>query len=116
MKILYIITLGLLSLLSIAAGAAKVMQVPQEMAFLQSFGLSVTAIIAFGSIQIVAGILLAIPKTRLYGAGLVSLGFLISSVLVFTSGDIGFGLFSLLPLIVACIVVYHTGVKPKNTH
>ena len=51
MKILNILIVALIAVLSITAGAAKAMQSPQEMEFLQSFGLSVVIIFSFGALS-----------------------------------------------------------------
>lgn len=108
MKILNVIIVSLMSLLSISAGFAKIMQVPQEMTFLISFGLSTTTILIFGIVQVIGGLLLAIPKTRLVGATLIIIAFLLSTILVLLSGNLPFGLVSMLPLAATGWVIYQT--------
>ena len=82
MKILKIIIISLVTLLCIAAGLAKVLQSEQEVAFLQSFGLSTALIVAFGMVQLGAGILLIFPKTRLFGAVLAITAFVTSTIMI----------------------------------
>ena len=106
MKIVNIIIVAIIALLSIAAGLAKVMQAPQEMEFLQGLGLSSGLILAFGLVQIVGGLLLATKKTRMPGAILVTLAFAVSTVLVFIGGNVSFGLFSIIPIALAGLIVY----------
>jgi len=106
MRIVNILIVAVIALLSIAAGLAKVMQVQQEMEFLQGLGLSPGLIMAFGLVQIAGGLLLVTKKTRLPGAVLVTLAFLLSAVLVFISDNLGFGLFSLIPAVLAGLIVY----------
>jgi hypothetical protein len=101
MKILNIVLTIALALLSIAAGIAKVLQTPQEVEFLQSFGFSPMLIIIFGVAQILGGVLLAVPKTVQWGAIITFSGFAVSSVLIFIAGDLIFALVSMLPLALA---------------
>lgn len=92
------LTITLLALLSLGSGFAKLLQSPQEMAFLSQFGLSVTIILAFGSLQLVGGICLAIPISRRLGAAVVGLCFGISMCLLGLSGQLLFAAVSLLPV------------------
>lgn len=105
MKIVNVLIIVVVVLLSIAAGAAKVMQVPQEMEFLRSVGLSESLIMVFGLIQIAGGVLLMTQKTRLIGAVLAASAFVLSTILIFIGGNIEFGLFSILPIVLAGIVI-----------
>ena len=100
---MFLITV-IVAVLSIAAGAAKVVQMPQEMEFLLGVGLSETLIIVFGVVQITGGVLLLLQETRLSGAVLAALAFIASSVLIFIGGNITFGLLSILPAVLAGIV------------
>lgn len=108
MKFINIFIVAVIALLSIAAGLAKVMQSPQEIEFLQGLGLSVFLIIVFGLVQITGGVLIAPKKTRLPGAVLVTLGFVVSTVLIFIGGNVAFGLFSLIPAALAGVIIYRT--------
>mgnify|MGYP001547720262 FL=1 len=82
------------------------MQAPQEMEFLQGVGLSKILIMVYGLVQIAGGVLLAPQKTRIFGAVLVSLAFVISTVLIFAAGNWAFGLFSVIPIALAGVVIY----------
>ena len=108
MKIVRLLLIVIVALLSIAAGAAKVIQAPQEMEFLQGFGLSTLSIIVFGLVQILAGVLLAPQKTRISGATLAIIAFAASTILIFKGGNFAFALFSILPIVLSVIVVYQT--------
>jgi hypothetical protein len=105
MKVFNIVIVAVIALLSIAAGAAKVMQVPEELEFLQSMGFSVPLIVAFGSAQIVAGVLLVFPKTRIPGCAIAIVAFSLSTVMIFISGDARFGAFSTLSILLAIVVL-----------
>lgn len=104
MKILNVVLVVLVALLSVAAGAAKVMLAPQEVEFLQSFGFTPSLIIGYGVVQVVGGTLLAIPKLRKVGAIVTALAFGVSTILIFIAGNAVFGLISLLPIILIGLV------------
>ena len=108
MKIVNILIIVIVALLSIAAGLAKVMQTQQEMEFLQSFGLSSALIVAFGLVQIMGGVLLVSQKTRLLGAVLAASALVVSTVLIFVTGNLIFGLVSMLPIALACVIIYQS--------
>jgi hypothetical protein len=97
----------LLALLGVAAGAAKMLQTPQEIAFFQGeMGFSSEAIMAFGLLQFVAGAMLVFKTTRLIGAALLGMTLLLSSIVIFMAGEIGFGVISLIPVLMADLVVW----------
>ena len=104
--VIVIVLTFLLAALSVAAGIPKVMQMPQELGFLQPLGFSPIAISVLGVVQVLGGILLLLRKTRLPGATLAGLAFLISSVAIFVGGNMQFGLISLLPFAVSLFVAY----------
>jgi len=112
-KIFNIVIITIVALLSIAAGLAKLMQSQQEMEFLQGAGLSPALIVIFGLVQITGGILLVPQKTRLPGALLAASALLVSSILIFTSGHLVFGLISTLPVALAAFIIYQS---VKATH
>ncbi|MGI9222550.1 MAG: hypothetical protein ACR2QS_16100 [Woeseiaceae bacterium] len=97
----------LLALLGVAAGVAKMMQVPQEMAFFQGeLGFGSNTIVAFGALQFIGGLMIVFKKTRLAGSILLGLTLFLSSVVIFMSGNIGFGLVSLIPVVMADVVAW----------
>lgn len=108
MKIVNALIIAIIALLSIAAGLAKVMQSPQEMEFLQSFGLSSFLIVVFGLVQIAGGVLLVPRKTRMPGAILATSALLLSAILIFIGGNLVFGLVSLIPVALAFLLIYKT--------
>lgn len=106
MKIVNMVLITIIALLSIAAGVAKVMAVPEEVQFLESFGFSVTLISAYGLCQILGGFLFALPKTRIVGAVITIAAFALSTVLIFISGNLTFGVVSIVPIALASMVVF----------
>ncbi len=109
MKYLRTIMLVAVLLLALASGIAKIMLIPEELAFFQKVGLTETAIILVGVFQIISAVLILITRFRKIGATLLGLTFGFSTILIFLSGDIVFGLFSLLPITLIFLIV-----KPKN--
>ena len=108
MKIVNFLIIAIIALLSIAAGLAKVMQTPQELEFLQGFGLSSALIVAFGLVQILGGVLLVLKKTRMLGAVLAASALVVSTVLILIGGNLAFGLVSILPIALACVIIYQS--------
>ena len=72
------------------------------------FGLTSISIVVYGAFQIAGGILMAIPKTRVLGAGLTATCFFASVILVFLSGNLVFALISILPVIISVLVIFKT--------
>ena len=104
MKIMNIVLVVVITLLSIAAGIAKVMAVPEEVQFLQSFGFSLSLITVYGACQILAGCLLILPKTRLVGSIITMVAFALSTTLIFLSGNFVFGLVSVVPIVLTAVI------------
>jgi hypothetical protein len=113
-KIVNILLITIIAILSIVAGAAKVMQTPQEMEFLKALGLSTSLILVFGLIQIAGGVLLVPRKTRMFGAVLATAALVVSTVLIFVGGNFAFGLFSILPVALASVVIYQSAGNTQN--
>lgn len=95
-----------LALLSVAAGIPKIMQMPQELGFLSSIGLTGIGVSVLGAAQLAGGIMLLLSRTRLAGAVLAGLSLLISSVAIFASGNSTFAMVSLVPFLVAVVLIY----------
>jgi uncharacterized membrane protein YphA (DoxX/SURF4 family) len=107
-KIVTTLISAIIGLLSIAAGAAKIALVPEEVEFLGQFGFTNSLTIFFGIMQVLGGILLLIPFTRSYGSLVAAAGFALSAVLLFASGDVVFASVSLLPFLLAGFVAYRS--------
>ena len=108
MKYVHVLIIAAVALLSIAAGLVKLMQSQQEVEFLQGLGLSVFLIVMFGLVQVIGGVLMAPKQTRLPGAVLVALGFIVSTILIFIAGNVAFGLISVIPAALASMIIYRT--------
>jgi hypothetical protein len=112
MKIVNILIMTIVVLLSFAAGVAKLMQTPQEMEFLLGAGLSSSLIFKFGVVQVLGGILLLLPRTRIPGAILATAAFVVSAVLIFLGGNLQFAMISLLPVVLGCVIIYQCVKTP----
>jgi hypothetical protein len=111
MKSVINLLIVIISLLSLFAGIAKVIHSPDEVEFLQHFMFNDFAITLYGVIQIFAAALLSIGqlfshhKVAKVGAVFVALAFLLSSVLIFVSGNFIFALISLFPVACAALII-----------
>ncbi len=117
MKIAITALAVLIGLLSIAAGAAKLALVPDEVRFLARFGFTDPATLAFGAVQVLGGVLITIPAARLYGSITVAAGFAVSALLIFVAGNAAFASFSLVPVALALWIGYlsHADRRSKET-
>ena len=111
MKIVRIILVIIIALLSLSAGAAKLMKVPQEVIFFESLGINLNMMWALGFFQVLAGVLIFVSKFRKIGAIFAALTFIISAIMILMTGQLGFGLFSLLPVILALYIA----ITSQNT-
>ena len=104
MKILKIGLLIILIVMSLAAGAAKIMMVEQEMAFFRQAGLATAAVFPFGLVQVAGGLLAIATKTRHIGVTLMAITFLASAIMLFVAGSIPFAVVSLIPAVLSAFL------------
>lgn len=97
----------LIAILGIAAGAAKIAMVPEEVTFLSQFGFFVALIIAFGVVQVLGGLSLMLPR-RFLGSVLAGAAFALSALLLLVGGDLAFAGMSLIPVGLAGLVGYQS--------
>tara|TARA_R110002073_G_scaffold92685_16_gene217192 strand:- start:1278 stop:1622 length:345 start_codon:yes stop_codon:yes gene_type:complete len=105
MRLFMIILLVILIILSLAAGAAKITQMADDVRYLHAVGLTKPLIILFGLLQLAGGIMLIFPQIRRTGALIALVTFLISSIVIFLSGAYIFGVISLIPAILAAVFI-----------
>jgi len=101
MRILAIAAICLLALLSLAAGGAKLAQVPQEVQFFTSLGLDAFWLYPLGALQVLGAIGCVSAASRKTAMGAIALGFAISAAMIFVSGNAAFGAASLVPAALA---------------
>lgn len=108
MKVAITIVTLLIGLLSIAAGAAKIALVPDEVRFLSQFGFTPALIITFGITQVLGGVLLVFPATRAYGSIVAGIAFALSALLLLIGGNLVFAGISLVPVCLAGLIGYRS--------
>ena len=87
MKFVYLILLTVLMLLALASGVAKILLLPREVEFFAAYGFSSAMLMVFGLVQLAGALLLIAVKTRMLGASLVGITFVISAVLLVMAGN-----------------------------
>jgi hypothetical protein len=108
MNIVKRIILVILVALGVAAGAAKIMLMPDEIELFQVAGFGENLLFIFGLIQITSAILMLFVKPRRIGAAALAATFAISTVLIFLSGQVAFGIGSLIPILLIGIIIRDT--------
>ena len=112
LKIFFYIVLVVLVLLAMSSGITKLLLMPQDVEFFGQYGFSNPILIAYGLVQLIGGLLLAIPKSRIIGALLVAITFLISAALLALSGNIPITLVTLLfTALLGFIVKFNSRLK-----
>lgn len=80
--------LAILTLLAVSSGITKILLMPQDVDFFSKYGFSDPLLIAFGSVQLLGGLLLVFMKTRFVGAAIVAVTFLASLALLLMDGNV----------------------------
>ncbi len=96
MKYVSAIVLVILIFLAVSSGITKMVLMQQDVDFFGKFGFSDSALITFGLVQLIGGVLLVFKRTRFAGAGIVAITFVISLVLLIVDGN--------MPVSIATIV------------
>ena len=87
MNLFFNVILAILVFLAVSSGLTKVLLIQQDVDFFGQYGFTNPILIAYGVVQVVGGILLLLPKTRVFGAGIVAITFLISAVVLGLAGQ-----------------------------
>ena len=103
MKTVRNVLLVLLILLSISTGLVKVFGFEEDVQIFANMGFSFTATVIFGLIQAIGGVLLIFLQTRKYGAWVMIVTFIIATIGLFISGISGFGVASILFIVLAVL-------------
>ena len=83
----------------------KIMLMPQDVDFFGQYGFTNPILIAFGVSQLIGGVLLAVPRTRIVGAVILGVTFLISAVVLGMAGNIPVTVVTLLCVFLLGFVV-----------
>ncbi len=105
MKILFNVILAVLIFLAISAGITKIMLLQQDVDFFGKYGFTDPILIVYGVVQLIAGILLLLPKTRIAGASLVAITFLISAVVLAMDDNIPVTIVTLIFILLSGFIV-----------
>ena len=114
MKTLLQINLVILVLLAISSGVTKIILMPQEVQFFGSVGFSNLMLIIFGVSQVVGGLMLVLSKTRLIGAIIIAITFIISAVVLFMSENIVVAIVTCFTLLMLRVVIKQNLSSPRK--
>ncbi|MEQ8711450.1 MAG: DoxX family protein [Cyclobacteriaceae bacterium] len=104
----------LITLLSIATGAFKLAQQPEDIELFAAIGMNATATTILGLVQLIGGVLLIPARTRTKGAWVMLLTFILASIAVFANQMLIFGIVSLLFIVMAYGVIHMQNQLTKN--
>jgi len=105
MKVFFYVVLVILVFLATSSGVAKTMLMQQDVDFFGQYGFTNPMLVTFGIAQLLGGILLAIPKTRVVGAAIVAITFLISAVMLIMASKIPLAIITLVCILLLGFIV-----------
>ena len=105
MKIVSILIIALLVFLAVSSGITKIMLMQQDVDFFGKYGFTNPILIAYGSVQLIGGLLLIFKKTRLAGAILVATTFLVSLVVLLMDGNIPVSIVTAIATLLSGVVI-----------
>ena len=95
----------MLIFLAISSGITKIMLMPQDVEFFGKYGFTNPILIAFGAVQVIGGAFMVFSKIRAIGAAIVAITFLISTVVLFMSGNTPVALVTLICVLLLMLVI-----------
>ncbi len=114
MKFAYKIILGLLVFLAVSSGITKIMLLPQDIVFFGKYGFNNFMLIIFGVVQVIGGVLMVIPKTRIYGASAVIITFGISLILLIVEGNYPVSVITLIAMALLILVIKQNHITSRS--
>ncbi|WP_293748083.1 DoxX family protein [uncultured Paraglaciecola sp.] len=105
MKMFFNLILAILIFLAVSSGVTKVMLMQQEVEFFGQYGFTNPILIVFGTIQLFGGALLAIPKTRVIGAAIIAITFLISAVILVMASNVPMAIVTLVCIVLLGFII-----------
>lgn len=105
MSIFIKVILAILVFLAVSSGIMKVLLMPQEVEFFGNYGFTNPILIAYGASQLIGGILLIFSKTRVLGAAIVAVTFLISAVVLFMSNNFPVAIVTCVAILMLLLVM-----------
>ncbi len=82
MNIFFKVMLVVLVFLAVSSGITKIVLTERDVEFFGKYGFTNLIVIAYGAAQLLGGILLVPPRTRITGAILIAVTFSISAILL----------------------------------
>lgn len=105
MRLVSKIILIILTFLAVSSGIAKILLFQQDVDFFGKYGFSNPLLIAYGSVQLIGGILLPLKKTRFAGAAIVAITFLVSLALLTMDGNMGLSIVTMVAILLLAFVM-----------
>lgn len=105
MRIAFAVLLAILTFLAVASGMTKILLMQQDVEFFGRYGFTNPALIAFGLVQLIGGILLPFKKTRFSGAAIVASTFLASLVILLMDGNIPISIVTLIATLLLFLIM-----------
>jgi len=105
MKVVSRIILAILTLLAVSSGITKILLMQQDVDFFGKYGFSSPMLIVFGSVQLLGGLLLVFPKTRIVGAAIVAVTFLVSLAMLLMDGNMAVSIITLVAILLLGVVM-----------
>lgn len=100
--------------LSLAAGGAKISSMKQEIQFFRDASIDLDWLLPLGVLQIVGGLFAVYSRTRGAATILVALGFLISTFVIFRTGNSEFAVASLAPILLCAFIFWRSGSPQRS--
>lgn len=104
-RIAFIVLIAAVSLLSLAAGAAKLVMAEPEIAFFSALGIDPRWMLPLGALQVAGAILAVFKRLRVAAAALMAAGFAISAMMIGLTGNTGFAAISAVPVLLALLAM-----------
>ena len=114
MNVLLKLNLVILVILATSSGVTKIILMQQDVDFFGQYGFTNPILIAYGATQLTGGALLIAPMTRLAGAIIVAITFLISAVVLIMAGNIPVTIFTLIALLMLGVVMKQSHGKKAS--
>lgn len=108
MNIVVNVFVAILALLALSSGVTKIMLMQREVEFFGAYGFTNTILIAYGVAQVVGGVLLIVRKTRVYGAAITGITFLISAFVLFLAGNVPVMIITLAATLVLGLILKYS--------
>lgn len=100
--------------LAISSGVTKIALMPQDVEFFGRYGFSNPLLIAFGATQLIGGVLLPFKRTRIFGAAIVAITFLISLVVLLMDGNIPVSIATIVATLLSGMVMKQSWNAPAS--